>query len=618
MRFQNTLLLAAAPVALFAVTAPAFAQTAPAETSEASSENHNAELRAWFDAKYEEQVMDSPLWLTSLGRKERYGEIDDFSLAAQDKDLAWKKATVEEMERTFDYDSLSSADKLSYDLWKYEYEQAAESAKWRDDGYVFTQMHGAHTYLPTLLISQHRVDTAQDMRDYISRVSEIGRALGQLVDIAEPRAAAGVRPPYFAYDFVIDESKKLIAGAPFDDTADNALWEDGKKKIAALVEAGTITAADGETMQGELEAALKGGYKAGYDRLITFMTADRPNAPEIGVGVGVLPNGDGYYAHRLANSTTTDLTAEQVHQIGLDDVKRIHAEMEAIKDQVGFDGDLQSFFTYIKEDKDNYFPQGDEGAQMYIDAATAALDNIESKLPQYFGLLPKAGLEVRRVEPFREQDGGAQHYNSGTPDGSRPGIYYAHLSDMSAMPKNMLEVIAYHEGLPGHHMQISIAQELTGVPKFQTQQFYGAYTEGWGLYSERFAKEIPGTYQDPYSDFGRLSSELWRAIRLVVDTGLHSKGWTEDQAIAYFTENSPQNAETIRNEVRRYLVMPGQATSYKIGMNKILDLRAKAETELGDKFDIRGFHDVVLGDGALPLSLLERRVDAWIAERKAA
>ena len=619
MRFHYALLLAAAPLAVCAPAVPAFAQSeAPVETQAESAPEHNAELRAWFDAKYEEQVLDSPLTLTSLGRKERYGEIDDFSLAAQDEDLAWLKATVEEMERTFDYDSLSTADKLSYDLWKYEYERAAESARWRENSYVFTQMHGAHTFLPSILISQHDVDTAQDMRDYISRVGQIGRALGQMVDIAEPRAAVGVRPPYFAYDFVIAEAEKLVSGAPFDDGAENALWADGKAKIAKLAEGGTIAEAQAETMRGELEAALEGGYREGYDRLIAFMTSDRPNAPETGVGIGGLPNAEAFYAHRLENSTTTELTAEQIHQIGLDDVARIHREMEAIKDQVGFDGDLQAFFDHIRTGEFNYYPDGDEGAQMYIADATKAIDNIESKLPEYFGLLPKAGLEVKRVEAFREQDGGAQHYRSGTPDGSRPGIYYAHLSDMSAMPKNMLEVIAYHEGLPGHHMQISIAQELTGVPQFQTQIGYSAYSEGWGLYSERFAKEIPGTYADPYSDFGRLSSELWRAIRLVVDTGVHSKGWTEDQAIEYFTANSPQNMETVRNEVRRYLVWPGQATSYKIGMNRILDLRAEAERELGDRFDIRAFHDAVLGGGSLPLPLLERRVRNWIAATKAA
>ena len=220
------------------------------------------------------------------------------------------------------------------------------------------------------------------------------------------------------------------------------------------------------------------------------------------------------------------------------------------------------------------------------------------------------------MEAFREQDGAAQHYYPGTPDGSRPGIYYAHLSDMNAMPKPELEVIAYHEGLPGHHMQISIAQELTGVPKFRTQAGSTAYAEGWGLYSEWLAKEMPGTYQDPYSEFGRLSSEMWRAIRLVVDTGLHSKGWTEQQAVEYFDANSAVPLTAIKSEVQRYLVMPGQATAYKIGMIRIQELRKKAEAELGDKFDIKGFHDSVLGGGALPLTLLERRVDQWIASQK--
>ena len=219
---------------------------------------------------------------------------------------------------------------------------------------------------------------------------------------------------------------------------------------------------------------------------------------------------------------------------------------------------------------------------------------------------------MKRVEPFREQDGAAQHYNQGTPDGSRPGVYYAHLSDMTAMPKRELEVIAYHEALPGHHMQISIAQELTGIPKFRTQQFYNAYVEGWALYSEALAKEMPGTYDNPLSEFGRLGSEIWRAIRLVVDTGLHAKGWTKEEAIAYFIENSAITEQQALSEIERYIVLPGQATGYKIGMIRIQELRAKAEEELGDQFDIKGFHDAVLGGGALPLDLLEKRVQMWV------
>jgi len=609
-RTAIALALAAAALSPVAIVQAAQAQT------EQSAASESARLHAWFEAKYEEQLQFSPITLTQLGRKERYGEIDDLSNEAADEQLAWQKATVEEMERTFDYDSLNAQDRLAYDLWKYEYESAAEAAKWRDNAYVLSQMQGIHTTLPSLIISIHRVETLQDMKDYISRVGQFERALAQVADRAEANAARGVRPPYFAYDFVIAESRKLIEGAPFTNGPDTALWQDGKARIAALVDAGTIDEAAAEGLRGELEAALRTSYLPGYQRIIAFMEGDKANAPTVATGVGGLPDGADYYASRLRQSTTTDLTAEQIHQIGLDDIRRLRAEMEAIRQQVGFEGDLQAFFGHVRTGDFNYYPQGDEGAQAYIDAAAEAIDTIEAQLPAYFGLLPKAGLEVRRVEPFREQDGGAQHYRSGTPDGSRPGIYYAHLSDMRAMPKNMLEVIAYHEGLPGHHMQISIAQELTGVPTFQTQVGYTAYAEGWGLYSERLAKEMPGTYADPYSDFGRLTSEMWRAVRLVLDTGLHSKDWTEEQAIAFFEKNAPLSSETIRNEVRRYIVIPGQATAYKIGMNRILELRAEAERELGAEFDIRSFHDIVLGAGSLPLSLLERRVRGWIAEQK--
>ncbi|HYD25053.1 MAG TPA: DUF885 domain-containing protein [Croceibacterium sp.] len=610
MRLRLALALAAAPLSLAVVPAPGWAQEQPAATQ-------SERLRAWFEAKYEEQLRFSPLTLTQLGRKELYGELDDFSDAGLDEQLAWQRATVEELERAFDYDTLGPQDRLAYDLWKYEYESAAEAARWRGNAYVLSQMQGMHTTLPSLLISTHRVDTPQDMKDYISRVGQFDRALGQIVDRAEANAARGVRPPYFAYDFVIAEARKLIDGAPFTDGPDTALWADGKAKVAALVVAGTIDEAAAQALRGELEAALRTSYLPGYRRVIAFMEGDKANAPTTATGVGSLPDGPDYYASRLRLSTTTDLSAEQIHQIGLDDIRRIRGEMEAIRTKVGFDGDLQAFFEHVRTGAFNYFPDNDAGAQAYIGAAKAAIDNIEGQLPDYFGLLPKAGLEVRRVEPFREQDGGAQHYRQGTPDGSRPGIYYAHLSDMNAMPKSQLETIAYHEGLPGHHMQVSIAQELTGVPTFQTQLIHGAYVEGWGLYAERLAKEMPGTFADPYSDFGRLASEMWRAIRLVLDTGLHAKGWTEDQAIAFALENSSNAPEMIRSEVRRYIVLPGQATSYKIGMNKILELRAEAERELGERFDIRGFHDAVLGAGSLPLSMLEQRVGAWIAERKA-
>ena len=315
------------------------------------------------------------------------------------------------------------------------------------------------------------------------------------------------------------------------------------------------------------------------------------------------------------------MTPNEVHEIGLSEVARIREEMDALREKAGFEGDLQAFFAFLRDSKDNeefYFPNTDEGRQGYIDTATADIENIKAQLGNYFGILPKADLLVKRVEAFREQDGAPQHYFPGTPDGSRPGVYYAHLSDMSAMPKRELEVIAYHEGLPGHHMQISIAQELEGIPEFRKQANYNAYAEGWGLYSEKLAKEMPGTFQDVYSDFGRLGSEIWRAVRLVVDTGLHDKGWSEQQAIDFFSANTAAPLAQVQAEVRRYLVIPGQATGYKIGMIDIQRLRQLAEEKLGENFDIRAFHDAVLDGGSLPLEMLDRKIMNYIQDTNAA
>jgi uncharacterized protein (DUF885 family) len=594
--------------------APQADQAVATDTEEMSESDR---LNQWFEAQYEEMLAFSPMRLTTLGRKEMYGQLDDMSAEAEDRRLDWYRASVEEMEESFDYDALTTDAKLSYDLWKHEFEQDVEAARWRANDYIFDQMTAVHAYLPTFMINFHRVDTAADMEAYVSRLNEFERALSQLVARAEENAAGGVRAPYFAYDAVLKESRKLIEGAPFGEGDDNSVWADAKSKIAALEEAGEIDAEQAEAFRADVEAALTGPFRDGYQRLIDFMEADRGNVADAAAGVGALPDGDAYYASRLRRSTTTDMTPDEIHEFGLAEVERIRGEMEAIMAEVEFEGDLQAFFDHVRDAEWNYYPDTDEGRQAYIDDATAAIDNIEGELPNYFGLLPKAELVVKRVEPFREQDGAAQHYYPSSPDGSRPGVYYAHLSDMTAMPKNQLEVIAYHEGLPGHHMQIAIAQELDSVPTFRTQFFSGSYVEGWALYTEKLAKEMPGTYQDPYSDFGRLTTEMWRAIRLVVDTGLHAKGWTEQQAIEYFQANSPEPLESIRSEVRRYIVWPGQATTYKIGMQKIEDLRARAEEELGDAFDIRAFHDVILGGGSLPLDLLERRVDDWIAEQRA-
>lgn len=595
--------------------------TPPAAVSAEQVQAESKRLNAWFDEQYAQWMRFSPLMLSFQGSKELNDQLDDVSEAGMDARLAWLENSVKAMEAGFDYRLLDAETQTSWELWKRQYENERDGKAFRQNQYVFDQMNGMQSTLPMLLMNFHSVDSEADYQAYIARLNAMPRFFDQLLDHAQKAQAAGTLPPRFALEAVSAQSRALVAGAPFSNGADSALWADLQRKADALVSNGKIDQARADALKAQARSALLDSVQPAYDRIIAWADGAREQALVNPSGVGTTQadnNGAAYYRHQLKQNTTTELTAEQIHEIGLADVARLRGEMEAIQKKIGVEGDLQAFFAHVASNPALQYPNTDEGRAAYMADTNAAIDNIRKLLPEYFGLLPKAPLEVRRVEAFREQPGAAQHYYPGTADGSRPGIYYMHMSDMSAMPKTELEVIAYHEALPGHHMQLSIAQELTGLPKFRTQLMLSAYAEGWGLYSERLAKEMPGTYQDPYSDYGRLVSEMWRAIRLVVDTGLHAKGWTEEQAVAYFAQNSSIPRAAMESEVRRYLIMPGQATSYKIGMNKMLELRAKAESALGDKFDIRGFHDTILGGGALPLDLLEKRVDGWIAAQKAA
>jgi len=483
----------------------------------------------------------------------------------------------------------------------------------RGNQYQFTQFFGPQAFIPQFLSSFHRVDEPGDMDAYIKRLGEAARTLNQLIVRAQKYAKNGVRPPRFAYEGVLQQSRAVITGVPFSDGDDSALWSDANRKIDALVESEKIAIERADVYREMARATLLGDFKDAYESLIAWVESDIQQTDVEPSGVAGLPNGEAYYNKLLASFTTTEMTADEIHELGLAEVSRLRDEMDDIKRRVGFEGDLQEFLAFVRDDPQFYKPNTDEGRQAFIDEVEGKLAFINERLPDYFGVLPKADLVVKRVEPYREEDGAAQHYAPGTPDGSRPGIYYMHLSDMGAMPLPQLEVVAYHEGNPGHHMQNSIALELEDVPTFRRQANFGAYGEGWGLYSELLALEM-GAYEDPYSNFGRLSSEMWRALRLVVDTGLHSKGWTEKEAIDFMMRNSAEPLPSVESEVRRYLVLPGQATSYKVGMIKIQQLRARAEEALGDGFDIRAFHDTVLTGGAMPLAVLERRVDYWIED----
>ncbi len=600
-----------------ATVAPNSTGAPPAASVQAGAAAADARLNAWFERKYEEQLQFSPMQMTMLGRKQRYSELDDMSREGATLQLARLTAAVEEMKSTFDYNALGDEARLSWDLLVFQADAARAANRFADHRYPFEQMGGAQSFMPTFLINFHKVEDEADYTAYVARLRQVPRAFGQLMDQVKQSAALGIRPPRFAHEGVIEQAGKVITGAPFTSGPDSSLWSDAQAKADALVKAGKIDASRAQALKASARAALVEAVQPAFANVVAWYRADLPNAAVNPSGVGSThPNGKGFYEERLRASTTTDMTAEEIHQVGLADVARLRGEMEALKDRVGFKGDLPAFFEFVRTDPQFKYPDTDAGRQAYIDDATKAIATIKQQLPNYFGLLPKADIVVRRVEPFREVAGAAQHYYPSTPDGSRPGIYYAHLSDMEAMPKTELEVIAYHEGLPGHHMQIAIAQELEGVPEFRKQARFTAYSEGWALYSEWLAREMPGTYIDPYSEYGRLTSEMWRAIRLVVDTGLHVKGWTQQQAVTYMSENSSIPTAAVEAEIRRYITWPGQATSYKIGMLKIQQLRARAEAELGADFDIRGFHDAVLGGGAMPLVLLERRVERWIQGEK--
>ncbi|MBL6804642.1 MAG: DUF885 domain-containing protein [Pseudomonadales bacterium] len=599
---------------LVACSEPTASQSEEA-VSAASQQTETQLLNTWLDEQYAEQLETRPMTKTSLGDKTDYGQLDDFSLAAEQRDLEWLRESVATMLSEFDYAQLTDDGKLSYDMWKFSLERAEAGVPYRQHGYIFGR-GGPHAYLPNFLINFHRVDTIADLDAYVSRLRELDRVFAELLERSQAASAAGIRQPRFGYDFALAEIERVTAGAPFsnsDSSPNSPLWTDLQSKTTALIDEGLLSAEEAQVYFQQIQELLAGEVKTAYEEVAAWLREDRELASEEAQGVWALPDGEAFYNYRLAQMTTVELTAEEIHQIGLDEVARIQAEMEAIKQQVGFDGSLQEFFTFMREDEQFYFPNTDEGRQAYLDLNNKYLDAIALKLPDYFGRLPKAALEVRRVEAFREQAGAAQHYSAGTPDGSRPGVFYSHMSDMSTLPIFQLEDVAYHEGSPGHHMQISIQQELEDVPRFRTQYRTTAYTEGWGLYSEWLAKEMGG-FEDPYSDFGRLGGEIWRAIRLVVDTGIHSKRWTEEEAVQYFLANSPQAEGAVRSEIKRYIATPGQATAYKIGMLKIQEVRRNAEQALGEAFDIREFHDIVLGAGALPLPLLEARVNRWISE----
>jgi len=567
-------------------------------------------VNAFFEKSFEEQVDLSPELQTRLGIKKDYDKLDNDSPEADAKKLALQKKELIWLTDSVNVEALSKEALLSYKLFKKKVENNIADYKYRLYNYPVNQMFGAQSGKPAFLINMHRIDDISDANAYISRLNEFNKYFTQLIKNLEAREAAGIVPPKFVFNKVIEDSENILKGKPFDNAdKKSTLLKDFSEKVSNL-DIDTKTKSNLETLA---KQALLTSVKPAYNSLISFIKKQKERANS-DHGAWKFPDGKEFYNNALKRTTTTDLTANEIHEIGLSEVARIHKEMNIIRNKVGFKGTLQDFFQFMKTDKQFYYKADKQGKAAYLKKAVNLIDSMETRLDEIFITKPKASIIVKAVESFREKSAGKAFYNRPAADGSRPGIYYANLYDMESMPIYQMEALAYHEGIPGHHMQLAIQQELKEVPLFRKFGGYTAYTEGWGLYSEFIPKEM-GFYVDPYSDFGRLAMELWRACRLVVDTGIHAKKWTREEGIAYYTENTPNAELDVIKMVERHIVMPSQATAYKIGMLKILELRTKAKNALGDQFDIRDFHEVVIAQGAIPLNILEEFVNDYITSK---
>jgi uncharacterized protein (DUF885 family) len=599
----------ATPRIRFIVAACMSLAAGPLAAAEAGATDANAAANAFFERALDERLELEPTTATSLGLKTGYDRWPDASEQGDAARLELAERQLAEL-RKIDAAKLDEQTRLSWQVFEANEERRIARYRWRNHNYLFDK-NGAQASTPAFLINTHRIESDADAVAYLRRLEGIRTLFSQQLERAAAAAKQGITPPKFVYPYVIEDAGNIIKGRPFDEGPDDSpLLADFRGKVGKL----EIDAARRATLIADAERALLTSVKPAYEAVIAWARATSPAATEDD-GVWKLPDGAAYYDYLLKNYTTTELTSSQIHDIGLREVARIHGEMRKVMKQVDFDGDLAAFFDFMRTDAQFYYPDSADGRAAWIADAEKHIGAMRAKLPELFVTLPKADVVVKAVEPFREKSAGKAFYQRPSLDGTRPGIFYGNLYQMKEMPKYELEALVYHEAIPGHHMQNAVALEESSLPRFRRSGGFTAYGEGWGLYSERLGKEV-GFYADPWSEFGRLAMELHRAVRLVVDTGLHAKRWTREQTIRYHVENSPTGEDAAIRATERYILMPGQATAYMIGMLKIVELRERAAAALGAKFDRREFHDLVLRTGSVPLTVLESEVQRWAASKK--
>jgi uncharacterized protein (DUF885 family) len=575
------------------------------------SESESARINDFFEKSFESDLKHSPQLQTELGIKTDYNKLDDYSEEFQKLENERIKKTLQEL-HSFKFDSLGSEEQTSYRLFENEAKQKLTEYEWRFHYHPFNQMFGYQSNFPAFLINKHTIENESEALAYISRVFAFSIQMDQVLEGMKIRERKGIIPPKFVFKKVKGDTKNLLRGFPLtnDPKITHPIYDDFTSKISKVKSLSNLTK---KQLSADLSFALQKGMAPAYRKFLAYWTELDLKA-KFNHGVWALPQGEVYYNSQLHKHTTTDLSAKEIHLLGLSEVNRIRSEISEVAKQLRFKGDLKDFFGYMKTSPLFYFPNTESGRKQYLSEVENLIKGMNENLSRLLTMRPNIDLIVKSVEPFREKSAGLAFYEGPSEDGKRPGIYYLNTHNMKALPKWEMAALAHHEGLPGHHLQIAIATQLKGLPRFRRYTSSTAFIEGWGLYAEYIPKELGG-YSDVYLNFGRLSMELWRACRLVVDTGIHFQKWTRKQAIQYLTDQTPIDERKAMVEVERYFISPGQATAYKIGMIKILNIRERAKLKLKEKFELPLFHDEVLRHGSLPLNILEEKIMSWIELR---
>src|SRR5271156_3248481 len=602
-RFVATCGLMAAPLVsngVFFSTPPAFSQalTEAAKPATEPAAERSKELAKLFSDIWEDRLKHSPEFASSLGDKRYNDQLTDYSVQEVNAALSRGREFIERLSM-IDTTGLSDQEQLSAELMLRSLIEEQEAARFKEWEMPVDQFNGFQVALPQL-VENLTFDSVKDYDDYIERLKKVPAAFSQVMTNLQLGVDEGRMPPKDSLEEALKQTQGIAAQKP-----EESVFAQPLKRFPK-----TIPAADQKRIATDLMAVIQTQVLPTYQRFAKFMAAQYVPNGRKDPGVWAMRDGDAYYAYRIRQITTTDKTAAEIHQIGLDEVKRDETEMLAIVHQLGF-ADLKSFRAALVANPKEH-PQSKEAL---LDTYKGYIAQMQPRLPELFGRLPKAKLEVVVMPTFAEKSSPMAYYDAGTADGSRPGRVDVNLYNFAERSLATVESVAYHEGIPGHHLQLSIAQELTGLPEFRKYQNYTAFVEGWALYSERLGKEI-GFYKDPYNDFGRLDNDMWRAIRLVVDTGVHDKHWSRDQMVAYFHRYTAMDEPNIQTEVNRYIAWPAQALAYKLGQLEILKLRQYAKDQLGAKFDIRAFHDELLSGGTLPLDILDQRIREWVDKQK--